>query len=122
MKVKIHDIELELHYAFTIYYLFENKIRKADKDAEESDLPKPDLNSLESTIMLLWATLETTLRHNKADIVLTEDDVVDVIDENGGLTFINKFNKWFTDAASAQMALLPDVDKDTKVNNGSKKK
>lgn len=122
MKVKIHDIELELHYAFRIYYLFENKIRKADKDAEECDLPKPDLKSLESTILLLWATLETTLRHNKSDIVLTEDDVLDVIDENGGLTFINKFNKWFVEAANAQMALLPDADKDEKVKKGSKKK
>lgn len=122
MKVKIHDTELELHYAFRIYYLFENKIKKADKDAEECDLPKPDLNSLESTILLLWATLETTLRHNKSDIVLTEDDVLDVIDENGGLIFINKFNKWFVEAANAQMALLPDADKDEKVKKGSKKK
>lgn len=122
MKVKIHDIELELHYAFRIYYLFENKIKKADKDAEECDLPKPDLNSLESTIMLLWATLETTLRHNKSDIVLTEDDVLDVIDENGGLIFINNFNKWFVEAANSQMALLPDVDKDAKTNKASKKK
>ena len=122
MKVKIHDIELELHYAFRIYYLFENKIRKADKDAEDCDLPKPDLNSLESTIMLLWATLETTLRHNKKDINLTEDDVLDVIDENGGLTFINKFNAWFVEAANAQMALLPDADKNEKLTKGSKKK
>lgn len=122
MKVKIHGMEFEFHYSFRIYYLFENKIRKADKDAEEYDLPKPDLNSLESTIKLLWATLETTIRHNNADIILTEDDVLDIVDENGGITFINKFAEWFANAANAQMALAPEVDKNIKVKNSVKKK
>lgn len=112
MKVNIKGTQYDLHYSMRIYIIYENVVGTSATTA--------DVNSMTSTVSLLYATLVSTLKNAKADTTLTFDDVIDIIDENGGMNFVNEFSQWFAECVDAQMKLVAKDDKPKKQN--SKKK
>lgn len=112
MKVTIKGIEYDLHYSMRIYIIYENIAGASATTA--------DVNSITSTVSLLYATLVSTLKNANADTTLTFDDVIDIIDENGGMIFVNNFSQWFAQCVDAQMKLVPQDDKPK--NGGDSKK
>lgn len=110
MKVKIKDTDYDLHYGNRLYIIYENAMNDLGKEI--------DPNSRIAQTTLVYATLQATLKYNKVDETLTFDDVNDIIDENGGMAFLVKFSKWFSEKVEAETALIrketePKEDKPT---------
>lgn len=113
MKVKFKDYDLELHYSMRIYMLVENLRGESINDE----------NSITTAIELIYATIVSTLKYMKIEDKVSLDDVIELIDENGGINFINEFSAWFYDCVNKESALveMKDEPKDNN-DNGDKKK
>lgn len=115
MKVNIKDHELDLHYSLRIYMIYEN--------IEGTSLESLNANSITSTISLIYATLVSTLKYNKIEEKLTLEDVIEFLDNNGGMKFVNEFSLWFTSEVNKDLALAPKPEEpksDTKEPNKKK--
>lgn len=113
MTVKIFNHELDLHYSTRIYIIFENIMGSA--------LQEIDPNSMAAQTALVYATLQSTLKYNKISETLTYDDVIDIIDENGGMAFTAKFNQWFTNCVNAETELIKKATEEPKEPKSKKK-
>lgn len=114
MKVKVKNNDYDLHYGNRLYIIYENAMNDMSKEMGK----EIDPNSRISQTTLVYATLQATLKYNKVDETLTFDDVNDIIDENGGMAFLVKFSKWFSEKVEAETALIrketePKEDKPT---------
>ena len=98
MKVTIKGHELELHYGNRLYIIYENAMSDLGQEV--------DPNSRVAQTTLVYAALQATLRKNKIEETLTADDVNDIIDENGGMQFLIRFSKWFSEKVEAETELV----------------
>lgn len=114
MEVTIKGHTLPLHYSLRTYIIYENI-------AGES-LNNIDANSVTASASLIYASLVSTLKYNHIENDLTLDDVIDLIDENGGMKFIAEFSKWFTDNVNREASLIAKKDEQEKPKEEPKKK
>ena len=114
MEVTIKGQTLPLHYSLRIYMIYENIVGES--------LSNIDANSMTSSASLVYATLVSTLKYNKIEDKLTLDEVIDFIDENGGMKFIAEFSKWFTDNVNREASLIAKKDEPEQPKEEPKKK
>lgn len=114
MKVTIKDHTLDLHYSLRIFMIYEN--------IEGTSLESLNATSITSTVSLIYATLVSTLKYNKIEEKLTLDDVIEFLDNNGGIKFVNEFSSWFTSEVNKDLALAPKSEEPKSDTKEPKKK
>lgn len=117
MKVNIKGHDLDLHYSLRIFMIYEN--------IEGTSLESLNATSITSTVSLIYAALVSTLKYNKIEEKLDLEDVIEFLDNNGGIKFVNEFSSWFTSEVNKDLALAPKSEEpksDTKESNKKKSK
>lgn len=113
MKVKFKEHDLELHYSIRTYMILENLQNAEDPENEEEKY-------INSNIRLLYATLVSTLKYNKIEEKIDLDDIIEFVDNNGGINFLNAFAQWFMDCVNKESNLIPKTE-DKEVVDDKKK-
>lgn len=116
MKIKINDNELELVYSFRSSIYFEQITKK---NIDFTDFNSNDL------LTLFYCVVLASLQKAKLDII-TFNDFMDVVDDNGGEQCLLQFSNWYVKVIGAQYELLNytnnDEQEDKKEKKASKKK
>lgn len=87
MKVKIGEREIELHYSFRMYILFENRL------GESVDFTK--LNNYTYALNLFYCALLSSMQYHKMELDLEFDEFMDWSDTKEGMSTIPEFLAWY---------------------------
>lgn len=113
MKIKIKDIELDLHYSMRMYIIYENIMGKS--------LNFENASSYTSLIVLLYSSIIATIQKNKLDITITYDEFMDWLDTQNAQKVMTDFSEWFTSQLTANIDLKDVNTKEVKDKNTSEK-
>ena len=88
LKLQISEDKIyDFHYSFRIAMIYESKMKK--------NLELDKMNSVTDWFMVLYAVVTSTLKYNKSDITITEDELEDIIDDSGNDKIFVAFIKWY---------------------------
>ena len=104
MKVKIHDLELEIHYSMRMMIIYENIT------GENFDFT--NMQSIKQLTSLFLSCILASAKKNKIDLQLTYDEFMDWIDDNGGYKLLNEFATWLAGEIKAKYELLKEEKED----------
>lgn len=103
IELLIDDKQIELHYSFRIYIMYETI---TGKNLDFNNLKTSDL------FILFYSTVLATLQYNKIEHALKYDDFMNTLDDNGGEYVLTKFATWFIQKMQQQAELLQQNDND----------
>ena len=104
MKVKIHDLELDLNYSMRMMIIYENIT------GENFDFT--NMQSIKQLTSLFLSCILASAKKNKIDLQLTYDEFMDWIDDNGGYKLLNEFATWLAGEIKAKYELLKEEKED----------
>ena len=104
MKVKIHDLELELHYSMRMMIIYEN--------ITGDNFDFTNMQSIKQLTSLFLSCILASAKKNKIDLQLTYDEFMDWIDDNGGYKLLNEFATWLAVEIKAKYELLKEEKED----------
>lgn len=113
MKVKIHDINLDLHYSMRMMIIYENIT------GENFDFT--NMQSLKQITTLFLSCILASAKKNKIDLQLTYDEFMDWMDENGGYKILNDFAVWLSKEIETKYSLIKE-DKEDDLPKSTRKK
>ena len=105
MKVKIGEREIEMHYSFRMYMLYENIVGES--------LDYTNLNNYTTVLNLFYCAVLSSMQYHKMELDLKFDEFIDWIDA-GGITALSEFYEWYFENLKLQDEL---VGKTTEKNN-----
>ena len=97
IKLIIDDKEYDLHYSFRIYIIFE-AITGHNLDFEHL--------STTNLFILFYSAILATLQYHKIDNSILFEDMLDLVDENGGDFLMSVFATWFIAQMKKQAELM----------------
>lgn len=113
MKLTINGQELELHYSFRMFIIYENIMSKS--------IDFETLTSYTGMVTLLYSAIIATMQRNKMDISsLGYDDFMEWLDTQSPDIF-TEFATWFTKAMNVQQKLTAETTEKVKKAKPSKK-
>lgn len=101
IELLIDDKQIELHYSFRIYIMYETI---TDKNVDYANLKLSDL------FILFYSTVLATLQYNKIEHALKYDEFMNIVDDNGGEVILTSFTTWFMNKMQQQAELLQQND------------
>lgn len=104
MKVKIHDLELDLHYSMRMMIIYEN--------ITGENIDFTNMQSIKQLTSLFLSCILASAKKNKIDLQLTYDEFMDWIDDNGGYKLLNEFATWLAGEIKAKYELLKEEKED----------
>ena len=113
MKIKYLDKEIELLYSFRSNIYFE---QIQGKNIDFAQFTANDV------LVLFYCIFIATLQKNKMPIV-SLDDFMDIVDENGGEKCFVNFSSWYIETVKKQYEIMNDMeDEKPKKEKGKKNK
>lgn len=98
MKVKINGKEIELHYSFRIFIIYEN--------ITGENVDYSNFQSIKQLTTLFCSCIIASAQKDKIELDLTYDKFMDFLDENGGYQMLNEFTIWFASQVEMNTKLL----------------
>ena len=113
MKVKIHNINLDLHYSMRMMIIYENIT------GENFDFY--NMQSLKQISTLFLSCILASAKKDKIDLQLTYDEFMDWMDENGGYNLLKDFAIWLAKEIKTKYSLIKE-DTDDDLPKSTRKK
>lgn len=114
MKVKIGEREIEMHYSFRMYILYENRL------GESVDFTK--LNNYTYTLNLFYCAVLSSMQYHKMELDLEFDEFMDWADTKEGMSTIPEFLGWYFENFKFQEEILSNAEEKLKAEATEKNK